>query len=251
MGFPPLDREFLTAAKGQDRASVLEQHMQATGVVMGVLDEHQVSSILALALARIYKQGKSAEEKRKQSTRDLLQIVLLEYIDTLNTEIAELEAGFAERFGDAWREEIALRVFGEEDVPRQRPGESVEDYRKRLERALVEQMLNPDGSIKDRYKNDPELRHYAEWAQKIYNRNAALARASDLSDPQASSQQTRKMLQKLEDLQDSEQTTYAARALDGHESAKESVLKVDSDIEIAATGEEQSSQAQSFLKPRN
>ena len=249
MGFPPLDREFLTAARDQDRASALEQQMQATGVVMGVLDEHQVSSILALALARIHKQGKSAEEKRKQSTRDLLQIALLEYVERLNSEIAEFEAGFAERFGDAWREEIALRVFGEEQVPRQRPDESIEDYRKRLERELVEQMLNPDGSIKDRYKNDPGLRPFAEWAQKINNRNAAVAIASDLADPETTSEQTVQLLQELENRRNAEQTIYAARALEGHEEQTGAVLDIDDNSRDSAGSKEQSASSHEFLKP--
>ena len=248
MGFPPLHHHFVAAVYGKEQDAIFDQQMQAASVGMGTLDESQLSGLLALTLARIKSQN-GAEAKRKESSRAVLYHVLLEYIDNLNRDIARLEAGFEAQFGDAWREEIALRVFGPDAVPAQRPGERIDDYRARLERALREEMLNPDGSIKDQYKDDPELEKYAEWAQKVYNREAAKAIANDLKNPASTHAQTHQLLQGLEEAQNAEQNTYAARALDGYQEQKEALLEVDSNIDVDANREHQKSHASNFLKP--
>ena len=231
MGFPPYDQHFADAARDIEKSKTLAEHNQAQAVAMGTLDETQLSTILALALARAKTRDSRKEQEQRQTTRELLQQALIDYMDRLNREIAEIEAGFELRFGDAWREEIALRVFGADDIPQQLPGESIEDYRERLQERLVEEMLNPDGSIKAKYKNDPELRKYAEWAQKIYNRDAALAIANDLKDPATTHEQTREALRRLEDARSSEQNTYAARALEGSEYEKQAVLNTDDNLD--------------------
>ena len=248
MGFPPLHRHFVAALYGKEQDAVFDQQMQAVSVGMGMLDESQLSGLLALTLARIKSQN-GAEAKRKESSRAALYHVLLEYIDNLNRDIAKLEAGFEAQFGDAWREEIALRVFGPDGVPAQRPGERIDDYRARLERALKEEMLNPNGSIKDRYKDDPELEKYAEWAQKIYNREAGKAIANNLKNPASTHAQTHQPLQRLQAAQNAEQNNYAADALEGHEDQKQAVLGVSANNRIDATTEYQGAQASGFMKP--
>lgn len=249
MGFPPLDHHFADAAQERDKAATLEHHNQAQSVAMGLLDETQLSTTLAIALARSKTQNNRKGKEQRQSTRDLLHRALMEYIDRLNREIAELEAGFEVEFGDAWREEIALRIFGEDDISQQRPGESIEDYRERLEKALIDEMLNPDGSIKDKYKEHPALGKYAQWAQKIYNRDAALAIANDLRDSATTHEQVQQMLQRLEEARNAEQNTYTARALDGHEEQKEAVLAIDDGLDDDSGSKQQSDFADSFMKP--
>ena len=248
MGFPPLHRHFVAAVYGKEQDAIFDQQMQAASVGMGTLDESQLSGLLALTLARIKSQNE-AETRRKQSVREILHYVLLEYIDNLNRDIAKLEAGFEAQFGDAWREEIALRVFGPDAVPAQRPGERIDDYRARLERALREEMLNPDGSIKDQYKDDPELEKYAEWAQKIYNREAGKAIANNLKNPASTHAQTHQPLQRLQAAQNAEQNNYAADALEGHEQQQKAVLEIDSVNGVDATQEHQGSQVNGFMKP--
>ena len=250
MGFPPLYHHFVAAVYGKEQDAIFDQQMQAASVGMGTLDESQLSGLLALTLARIKSQN-GAEAKRKESSRAVLYHVLLEYIDNLNRDIAKLEAGFEARFGDAWREEIALRVFGPDAVPAQRPGERIDDYRARLERELREEMLNPDGSIKDRYKDDPELGKYAEWAQKIYNREAARAIANNLKNPANTHARTHQILRQLEEAQNAEQNTYAARELGGHEEQKEAVLATDKHQMEDAGNRNQSDVVKTFMSPIN
>ena len=240
MGFPDVSDHFINAVHHTEKLKEFDQQMQATSVAMGALDESQVSGILASALAQIKKQHSSQEEKRKQTTQDILNQALLNYIDDLNRDIAGMEAGFAAQYGDAWREQIALRILGEDDIPQQRADETIEQYRERLEKLLVEELLNEDGSIKDQYKNDPELNKYAEWAQKIYNRNAALALTNE---------QTQEMVDVLERQKNSEQNNYAADALEGNEEKQKAVLNVDKNHRHANGDNEQSNFDNSFLKP--
>jgi hypothetical protein len=249
MGFPPYADHFVDAANAKERSKIFEQQMQATSVAMGTLDESQVSGILARALAQL-KSGKGENVNQKKSTRDLLHQILLDYIRDINRDITALEKGFEAEFGDAWREEIALRIYDEDEIPKQRPDETIDDYRARLEKELVDKMLNPDGSIKDKYKNDPQLRKYAEWAQKIHNRDIALSLASELKNPSTTHEQAQALIQQLEEVKSTEQNTYAARALDGHEQEKQAVLSVDDVNDDRQTVDVRSEQAAStFLSP--
>lgn len=250
MSFPPFDMDFVNAVHHAEQGRVYEQQVQATSVAMGTLDEYQVSGIVALALAKLKSGGRgSLSGKREQSTRDLLQQALLDYIDDLNQDIALLQTGFEAQFGDAWREEIALRVFGPDEIPQQREGESIEKYRKRLEKELVAKMLNPDGTAKDEYLNDPNLRKYAEWAQKIRNRDVAQALANKLSDPSTTPQQGQEIMQRIEIERNSELINSVADALEGQEDQKSQVLVKDDSLDDASGLSEQSRFAQDFAKP--
>ena len=91
------------------------------------------------------------------------------YIEQLQKDMEGMEALFRERDGDAWREKLALNILDADDIPQRHEDESIEDYRERLEPLLIIKMLNPDGSIKTQYLNDPDLSDYAQ------NRLARLA----------------------------------------------------------------------------
>ncbi|MEP2600848.1 MAG: hypothetical protein ABJH28_05215, partial [Paraglaciecola sp.] len=199
MGFPSLPSDFIDAAQHQEYLKIFEQQMQATSVAMGTLDESQVTGIVARVMAQLKSSASESNNKRQQSTQDILQQALLDYIDDLNRDIAVFEQGFEAQFGDAWREEIALRVFDADEIPKQRPDESIEDYRTRLEKELVDKMLNPDGSIKDKYKDDPELRKYAQWAQKVHNREVAQHLANELKNPATTNEQAQKLIHQLDE----------------------------------------------------
>lgn len=249
MGFPPYAEHFVNATHDKEYANVLEQKIQATSVAMGTLDESQVSGILARALAQVKSNLNDSDNKRKQSTQDILQQALLDFIRDMNRDISALEIGFEAEFGDAWREEISLRVFDEDEIPRQRPDESVEDYRARLEKELVEKMINTDGSIKDKYKNDPELRKYAEWAQKIHNRDAAQRLANEFKNPSITNQQANLLIQQLEEAKNAEQNMYAADDLEGHKDKQGAILNVESNQRDNAGLDDKHNHAQGFLTP--
>lgn len=134
----------------------------------------------ALALSQNEQQQRQSE-KNRQRTADMMLLALLEQIDALNREIAEIRRSFEDKFGDAWREELALRVF--DIVPEKLANESLEDYRTRLEAELIDKMIDPTtGEIKDEYQNHPDedVRTLATLAKSEYDLNQKTEEARDL-----------------------------------------------------------------------
>ena len=68
-------------------------------------------------------------------------------------------------------------------------GESMEDYRERLEPVLMAELLDENGEIKDKYKNDPEMSEWAEWAKAQYDKNDAVAKKEIIADHESTPEQ--------------------------------------------------------------
>jgi hypothetical protein len=109
-------------------------------------------------------------------------------------------------------------------------------------------MLNPDGSIKDKYKNDPELRKYAEWAQKTHNRDTAQQMVNGMEGLSVEHPQVREIIDRFEEMKNSELNTYAARTLES-EAQKEAVLKVDGEGHEQTGQSSQSAHSNAFFTP--
>lgn len=249
MSAPLINEDFTKASENKNKAFVLDQQMQAKSVAMGNLAPDQISGIIANALAIIQKQRSNENEKREQRTRDMLQLALLSYMDNLRSDIANLEATFHAEFGDAWREELALRILGEDDIPQQQNGETIEQYRERLEQALIQEMLNDDGTIKHHYANNPDLAKYAEWAQKNYNLDTAQDRANDLASRSIDHPQTKLMLDELDKKANVEITLATADKLENHQEHQNAVLNIDDNNRDINGLEIQADTALAFLKP--
>ena len=73
--------------------------------------------------------------------------------DLSDTEIADIAATIEAETGKSL-EENAKEILGE-DAAKRLPGESLEDYRKRVITAMAAEMMNPDGTIKPKYANHP------------------------------------------------------------------------------------------------
>lgn len=117
-------------------------------------------------------------KKRRRDEEHRVQWTLAEQArqlsEQLAQQIAQLEAAFEAELGDAWREEIANRVMSPDDIPQRKSGESMSDYRERLETALIAVMIDPaTGQIRPEYANsdDPNIQRYAAWAQAQYRKN--------------------------------------------------------------------------------
>jgi len=136
--------------------------------------------------AVFFQQIQSSEAKKASQTHFFLIMLdqLEDSIEVLRAEVEAMEQTFKEKYGDSWREEIALRIFGPDDMPQRRDGESMEEFEERLEKEIMKKMLNPDGSIKPEYMNDPEMRSWAEWAQGLWNLDLAEKLAKELNDPE-------------------------------------------------------------------
>jgi len=171
------------------------------------------------------------------------------YIEQLKKDIEDMEKRFRERDGDAWREKLALKILDPDEIPQRREGESIEDYRERLEAILIDQMLNADGSIKAQYLNDPELSDYAQWAQKKHHYNLAVGYVRELEDPSTTPQRQDEIVEELKQNTDIETINYTDRGLTAESDAQGLVKDIADegyDSEVATI---QSEYTNDFLKP--
>ncbi len=182
------------------------QQGQLSNAVSGVMERGSVFSNNSSRQA----QERKAKERRTAQFVKLVDQVRAN-IEQMKARIKALEDSFQKRDGDAWREKLALKVLGEDDIPQQEPGEDISAYRKRLETQLINEMLNADGSIKSKYKNHSELGDYAEWAQKQFHLNNARAIATELDDANTSLQRREEILDEMEKRSNTEEMMLADR----------------------------------------
>jgi len=155
-------------------------------------------------------QTQETKDKKLSKLLHTLQ-VMQDYIERLAKEIEKMEDGFRKRDGEEWREKLALKILGENDIPQRRSDENIEAYRERLEIFLNDELLNDDGSIKAEYKNHPELSDYAQWAQKQYHSNSARAAVNELENKNTSHKRQEEILDGLEQRGNIEELTFAGR----------------------------------------
>ena len=184
-----------------------------------ILLGQQSGTIVGLQERSATAKGNRLEQDERQSRKIHLQntdfIQLIEQIrigiESLQREIEELEYRFQAKDGDAWREKLALKILSPDEIPQQKPGESIENYRTRLEAMLIAKMLDENGKIKARYLDDPALLIYAQWAQKKFNLNLAKDNVAKLEDPATSPEQQQEILHDMNQRGDMEELTFASR----------------------------------------
>lgn len=141
---------------------------------------------------QIIAERKAEKDKDDVVETQMLLAALNERIAQLDIEIGQYEAIFEARFGDAWREEIAVRVLDEDEMPERQDGESMADYRQRVEDAIVEKIIDPEtGKMRPEYKNHPEFKEYGEWAEREHEQRKMKAMAEKV--PTASPEELAQM----------------------------------------------------------
>ncbi|MCJ2187889.1 hypothetical protein [Novosphingobium beihaiensis] len=142
----------------------------ARQVASGIVERSSVA-LAASVEGRMAQQSKDADKKAEQRRSDQMLLVLLDDASRLSRELGakidRMEAVFEAKHGDAWREIMANKVLDPDEIPQQREGETITEYRERLEKELIEKMIDPKtGKIKPEYANsdDPEVRALADWA---------------------------------------------------------------------------------------
>lgn len=170
----------LGAGRGQDNRDAL-----AVGALMG----HETASVnLGNAAANAIAEAKAqAEEKAKKEHEDRMFQILLDRARALSEElgrkIKDHEEAFARNHGDAWREKFANELLEPDLVPQRKDGESLHDYRARVEKALVDELLDEQGNIKDKYKNDPRYADLAIWAKSKFDKHYVDQKIERMTDP--------------------------------------------------------------------
>lgn len=205
------------------------------------------------ATSKTNSSGNRNQETKDKKLSDFLRTiqVIQDYMDRLAKTIEQMEDIFRQRDGDAWREKLALKILGEDDIPQRRSSESMKDYRERLEILLINELLNADGSIKAEYKNHPELGDYAEWAQKRYHLNSARAAVNELENLQTTPERRDEILDELKQRSDIEELTFADREAPIHSTTQSQIKDIVDANRDADLQNDHSSALNSFLNLKN
>ncbi len=192
------------------KALIENEHFILYGQLSG-----SIAGMIELGPVASRSQSRQAEEHKTRERRTARFIEWIEQvrvsIERMEADVKRLVASFEKRDGDAWREKLALDILGADDIPQQETDESITAYRKRLEQHLIDEMLNPDGTIKGKYKNDPKYGDYAEWAQKQFHLNSAKAAVAELDDDNTSPQRKEHILDEMKQRGYIEEMTFADR----------------------------------------
>ena len=110
-------------------------------------------------------------------------------LDNLNAQIAFLDGKIAEgeqyftgKYGDDWREDMALRYLDPDEFPQKADDESMADYHRRLEEALYAKLYDENGSLRPGVADDPEKARLAEHLKYLKARRQAAADLEEAND---------------------------------------------------------------------
>lgn len=212
------------------------------------LNSGSVESIqkTGIALARTFDEARQLEAER--SRKSASEIAFLSMLDQLNGQIANAESGFAGRYGEDWREQFAQRILEPDEIPQRRDGESMEDYRERLEQALIDKMLDDAGNINPEYLNDPELREWAEWAQWKFDQQQALELRNATSRPGMTDDEVREVTENFSETATFERLVTAQAEFSANEVHDQTLRdEADSKFDTELRNEDVASADNSFL----
>jgi len=232
-----------------NRLRLHELSEKETYILQGQLSD-SVSGVMERGAVASNAQSKQAQNHKSQKDKTARFIELVEQIrasiEQMEADIRALEDLFEKRDGDAWREKLALKILGADNIPQQESDETIKEYRERLEILLIDQLLNPDGSIKGEYIDHPELGDYARWAQKQFHHRNAKAAVAELEDENTTPQRQEQILNEIKQRGSAEETTLAISEAE-HMDTKHQIKVVDDSNDDAKLQTDHSSALNNFL----
>ncbi|MBL4601591.1 MAG: hypothetical protein JKY84_02480 [Emcibacteraceae bacterium] len=144
--------------------------------------------------------GKNSKKNKGNDTINLITLLsqLNNRIANLENSIADREQAFEDRYGDAWVEIVAQKILDPDEMPERQDGESIPDWRARVEDAMNKKMIDPDtGEIRDEYINHPDqdVREMAKLAQEKYDLEKLEELKRNLDDPNLSDEEKRELIE--------------------------------------------------------
>ncbi|MEO1660121.1 MAG: hypothetical protein AAFR51_03975 [Pseudomonadota bacterium] len=159
-----LDRGLSSVFADKAQEQNFEDHQMEIALNQGQLSLGQINRIINDTRVTSDIRDEQAAKSR-DSTNTMLFIALL---DQLERDLAEAIQGhrdyFRDKYGDDYATVLGRPILGD-DMPDRLPGESDEDYNKRVEDALFNEICHPDGSLKDEYKDHPDADRLTQWGK--------------------------------------------------------------------------------------
>ncbi len=154
-----LSDQFTTAST---KSKALQQVAldETAGVRMGNLDVSQVTTTIALNLAQNAALNTCTQQEKNNEA--MLYVTLLQdmqdRLNDLNASLAKREQALKDKYGEDYINAMAQSYLSEEEQ------KGLTSNQERL-KALAGKFLNPDGTIKDKYKHLEEAKYVQEWQE--------------------------------------------------------------------------------------
>ena len=229
-----------TCLSGEDYNRLRQHELseKETHILQGLLGG-SVSGVMERGAIASNTQSKQAQNRKSQEEKTTRFIELVEQIrasiEQMEADIRALEELFEKRDGDAWREKLALKILGADNIPQQESDETIKAYRERLEILLIDQLLNPDGSIKGEYIDHPELGDYARWAQKQFHHRNAKAAVAELEDKNTTPQRQEQILVEMKERGSLEEIVLAEDLSNEHMNSSTKIKAIQDETYDVAT----------------
>lgn len=150
------------------RLAEIRENMEAMGQIGGSIE----GVIDRYGNKRSGEDAKSKQDqtRKKKGMSDALWVDILAQLhdqrDWLDAQANEHREYFADKYGEEWRTILGRSVLDDEEFPDRRPGETLDEYNARIEDAIFTKIANPDGTLKEEYKDHPDADRLAIWAKQ-------------------------------------------------------------------------------------
>ncbi|MCD1624330.1 hypothetical protein [Citromicrobium bathyomarinum] len=168
-------------------------------------------SVAALGSTKV-----AAEQQRKKAEKaaeDTRFIMLLDqargYSVWLGKEIGKIDDQFEAKYGDAWRETLANKFLDPDEIPERREGESMKDYRERVEDAIEDKLIDPaTGKLRPEYRGNEDAELFEKRVELKREKQSADRRIEQAervaNDPNATEAERQAAYEGLEEISNNE-----------------------------------------------
>ena len=150
------------------RLAEFRENMEAMGQLGGSIE----SVIERYGVRKHSDDAKSRQDQARKKKGSVSDIVWLDLVGQLQAQIDAADERiqghrdyFENKYGEDWAEKLALDILDEDSFPERRDGESITDYRRRIEDELFDEMFGPDGKLKPKYQDHPDAERFKQWAR--------------------------------------------------------------------------------------
>ena len=162
-----------TEFKAKTEKQVFDDLQREYALDNGTLSLDQINRMVNFGRTGAAIKVEHAQKSKKSGIDAFWNALLLNMnnqLDWLDKQIEGHREYFQNKYGDEWRTVLGKSILDEDEFPERLPGETDEEYNQRLEDAMFDKIANPDGTLKDEYKDHPDADRLALWAKDRHAR---------------------------------------------------------------------------------